>query len=138
MCKALIQIWIRYLPHKTALLNVNKSVIKADVKMIPSNSSDLHFLWHIALLSTFFNQAYSIVGLFTYLRDFLNIFSNILTALCRVYIIIPRNVGPRNKRECFQHPPCIVYIFLGLLNLHLKNFDIKYSFRTSIFSTNPV
>ena len=31
----------------------------------------------------------------TYFRSFLNIFSNILTALCRVYIIIPINVGPR-------------------------------------------
>ena len=31
-------------------------------------------------------------------RAFSNIFSNILNALCRVYIIIPINVGPRNKR----------------------------------------
>ena len=29
----------------------------------------------------------------------------ILTALCQVYIIIPINEGPGNKRGCFKHPP---------------------------------
>ena len=37
-----------------------------------------------------------------YFRDFSNIFLNILTALCQVYIIIPINVGPRVKRGTFS------------------------------------
>ena len=36
-----------------------------------------------------------------YLRAFLNIFSNILMPLCRVYKGGPRNVGPRINRRCF-------------------------------------
>ena len=47
--------------------------VPADTKSTPAYSSDLHFL-----------------GCF---RAFSTIFSDILTALCRVYIIIPR--GPR-------------------------------------------
>ena len=41
------------------------------------------------------------VNLFTYFIPFLNIFSNILTPLCPVYILILRNVGPRINRGCF-------------------------------------
>ena len=44
-----------------------------------------------------FYRAYSIVNLFTNFRAFLDKFLSILTALCPVYIIIPINVGPRNK-----------------------------------------
>ena len=48
-----------------------------------------------------FYLAYSIVALFNLFETFLNIFSNIFMPLCRVYIIIPRYVGPRIKRGCF-------------------------------------
>ena len=42
---------------------------------------------------------------FFYFITFLNIFYNILTPLFRIYLGIPINVGLRNKRGCFQHPP---------------------------------
>ena len=91
---------------------------EVDAKRTPSYSSDRHFL-NIASLSTFFYQAYSIVDLFTYFKAFSNIFSNILTALCRVYIIIPINVGLRFKRGCFQHPPTMKGVNLSSLSTKL-------------------
>ena len=74
-----------------------------------------HFIRHITL-PTFL--------LILDFRAFSNIFLNILTALYRVYIIIPINVGPRNKRGSFQHPP----IFRG------KNFlQPKFDSFTNVF-----
>ena len=40
-----------------------------------------------------------------YFRAFLNIFSNMLMPLFWTYLGRPRNVGQRNKRGCFWHPP---------------------------------
>ena len=42
------------------------------------------------------------------------IFSNLLTPLFRTYLGIPRSVGPRNKRWCFQHRPKWSSYFLPL------------------------
>ena len=63
-----------------------------------------HFLSGILheIIVDLFNLVYGIVDLFTYFRAFSNIFSDILTVFCRVYIIIPINVGPRNKRGAFS------------------------------------
>ena len=41
----------------------------------------------------------------TILVRYSNIFQNILTPLCRVYIGRLRNGGQRNKKGCFQHSP---------------------------------
>ena len=57
---------------------------------------DITFIGQKASLSTIF--------LFSYFRAFSNIFSNRLTALCQVYIIIRINVGPRISRGCSQQP----------------------------------
>ena len=56
---------------------------------------------HIPSLSTFF------IGHRQHFRPFyfFSTFSNIITALCLVYIIIPINVGPRINRGCFKYPP---------------------------------
>ena len=35
-------------------------------------------------------------------------FLNKLTPLFWTYLVIPRNIGPRNKRGCFKHPPNLV------------------------------
>ena len=77
---------------------------------IRKHFKDITFIKHIASMSTYFIGPYSIVDLFTYFRAFLNIFQNILTPLCRVYIVSQRNLGPRNKTGCFQHPPLIPYL----------------------------
>ena len=53
------------------------------------------------IIVNLYYRAYSIVNLITYFRAFSNIFSNILMPICRAYMIILRNVGPRFKRGCF-------------------------------------
>ena len=42
---------------------------------------------------------------FSYFQCILNIFQNILTPLSGTYLGSPRNIVPRIKRGCFQHPP---------------------------------
>ena len=52
---------------------------------------------------------------------FWNIFSKILKALCRVYFLLPINVGPRIIRGCFYHLPLV----LNGLNKN-KKFKLQY------------
>ena len=49
---------------------------------------------------------------FYFFRTFLNIFLNILTALCRVNIIIPINVGPRINRGSQYYPILLKFVLL--------------------------
>ena len=140
-------------------------IFMAYAKRTPSYYSDLHFIsiimqlsdqwWHswsdlpkseiwniggvqhIASLSTFFYQAYSIVDLSTYFKAFSNIFSNILTALCWVYIIIPRNVGPRINRDAFSIRLLsimwdLVFFLLIAKIIPLRLFTLKNFFSTKI------
>ena len=93
-------------------------------------------------------RAYSIVNLLTYLRAFSNIFLNILTAHSRVYIIIPINVGPRNKRRAafsIRHvankfwnsasPLSIIsYKFLSKFSICQK-WSIKWNYFPQFFAT---
>ena len=53
-----------------------------------------------------------------------NIFLNILTALCRVYIIIPINVGLRITRGYIWHLPDITaqyFVCVTLIQAYLNN-----------------
>ena len=60
------------------------------------------------IIVNLFYGAQTIVDLFTYFRIFSNnIFQNKLMSLYRVYKVIPGNVGQRNKRGSFQHPPIL-------------------------------
>ena len=56
-----------------------------------------------------------------WLLSFWNIFLNILTALCWVYIIILINVGPRINRGCFQHPPNKLIIIIIIARFSQSN-----------------
>ena len=68
---------------------------------LPNSWGSVHIYRTFSIIVDLFYRAYSIVNLLTYFRAFLNIFLNIITDLCRVYIIIPINIGLRIKRVCF-------------------------------------